>query len=208
MSVEVPHARFQTARHRVGKQQRGTSTSPIRSVEPEGPEGGELLEQAPIRRDGLQIDEHHTFQERFWRAERIAWAGFATFILLALLGVTGSGGPYARMKVTFDDGFVEVPRFSRWQTSDSLSALLPPGDGDRRLTIGSEFFRTFQVEDIEPQPVLAEGGSDATVYHFRSNTERPFVATMHLRSQSPGIVTYSVSIDGEPAQTARTIVWP
>lgn len=162
----------------------------------------------PIRRNGLQIAENRTFQDRFWRAQRIAWAGFALILLLALLGVTGSGGPYSRLKIAFEDGSVEIPRFSRWQASDHLSALLPPGDGNRRLTIGSEFLRTFQVEDIEPQPLFAEVGGDATVYHFRSNTERPFMAMMHFRSHSPGIVTYSVSVNGKPAQTVRTIVWP
>ncbi|HXV32066.1 MAG TPA: hypothetical protein VD840_17190 [Sinorhizobium sp.] len=166
------------------------------------------MEQPPVRRDGLQIDENPTFQERFWKAERIAWAGFGLFILLALLGVTGSGGIYARTKLAFDGGIVDLPRFSRWEMSDSLSALLPPGEGDRRLVISSEFFRSFQVEDIEPEPVLTEGSDGAVVYHFRSSSGEPLALTMHVRSQSPGIVTYGMSVDGQPLQTARTIIWP
>lgn len=166
------------------------------------------MEQPPVRRDGLQIDEHRGFQEKFWKAERIAWIGFGVFILLALLGVTGSGGLQARMKLAFNDGFVEVPRFSRWESPDSLNALLPPGKGDHRLAIGSNFFRAFQVEDIDPQPLSSEGSSDAIVYHFQADADQPLALTMHLRSQNPGIVKYQVSVNGGPAQTARTIVWP
>lgn len=166
------------------------------------------MEQPPVRRDGLQIDEHRGFQEKFWKAERIAWICFGVVILLALLGVTGSGGLQARMKLAFDDGFVEVPRFSRWETSDSLTALLPPGTEGHSLSVGSDFFRTFQVEDIDPPPRSSEGSSDAIVYHFQADAGQPLALTMHLRSQNPGIVKYQVSVNGGPAQTARTIVWP
>ncbi|WP_244514871.1 hypothetical protein [Ensifer sp. LCM 4579] len=166
------------------------------------------LEQPPVRHDGLQIDEHRPFQETFWKAERIAWVGFGFFLLLAVFGVTGSGGLHARMEFGFDDGFVEVPRFSRWEMSDRLNALLPPGSGNHRLAIGSEFFRTFQVEDIDPPPVSSMGSSNETVYHFRSEAQQPLALTMHLRAQGPGIVNYHVSVNGKPAQTAQTIVWP
>lgn len=166
------------------------------------------MELPPVRRDGLQIEEHRSFQEKFWKTERIAWIGFGVFILLALLGMTGSGGFQARAKLTFDGGFVEVPRFSRWEMSDSLNAVLPPAQGDQTLSIGSDFFRTFQVEDIDPPPLSSEGSSDAVVYHFRAAPGQPLVLTMHLRSQHPGIVKYQLSVNDAPAQTTRTIVWP
>ncbi|MCA1491993.1 hypothetical protein [Sinorhizobium alkalisoli] len=166
------------------------------------------MEQPPIRPDGLQIDEHRPFQEKFWKAERIGWAGFGLLLLFALLGLTGSGGVFSRITIDFGDGYVDVPRFSRWQASDSLTASLPPGDSERRFTVAPAFFRTFQIEDIVPPPFATENGSDGTVYRFRSDPEAPLALTVHLRAQEPGIASYRVGVNGEAMQTTRTIVWP
>ncbi|WP_318932674.1 hypothetical protein [Sinorhizobium medicae] len=116
------------------------------------------MNQPPVRDDGLQIEEHRTFQESFWRAERVSWVIFGLMLIAALLGITGSGGLLERQIITVADGSVDVPRFSRWEASDVLQATLAGGGAERRLTLSPEFFRTFQVEDIDPPPIAAEGG--------------------------------------------------
>ncbi|MCA1368535.1 hypothetical protein I6F15_14145 [Bradyrhizobium sp. BRP14] len=166
------------------------------------------MDQPPVRDDGLQLEEHREFQESFWRVERIAWIGFGCILLLAVLGMTGSSGYFARQALAFEGGLVEVPRFSRWQASDTLHVSLAAGDGDKRLALTSAFFQTFQVEDIEPPPLFTEGEGDGTVYHFKSPTPQPLALTFHVRSQRPGSVVYKVSVNGEPMRSVRTIVWP
>ncbi len=166
------------------------------------------MDQPPVRPDGLQIEEHRRFQESFWKAERIAWIFFGLTLLAAILGATGSGGPFERQTVTFAGGSVEVARFSRWEASDTLKASLTGSGQERRLTLSPEFFRTFQVEDIDPPPIAAEGGDDGLVYRFRSASRRPLALMLHLRSQRPGVVSYRISTNDDPAQTVRTIVWP
>ncbi|MDX0982726.1 hypothetical protein GOL22_11220 [Sinorhizobium medicae] len=164
--------------------------------------------QPPVRDDGLQIEEHRTFQESFWRAERVSWVIFGLTLIAALLGVTGSGGMLERQIITVADGSVDVPRFSRWGASDVLQATLAGGGSERRLTLSPEFFRTFQVEDIDPPPIAAEGGADGLVYRFRAASAQPLVLTLHLRAQYPGIVSFRASVNDGPAQALRTIVWP
>lgn len=166
------------------------------------------MEQPPVRPDGLQIEENRAFQESFWRAERTAWFFFGLALITATLGITGSGGFLARQVATFDNGSVEVPRFSRWEASDTLNATLAGGGEERSLTLSPEFFQTFQVEDIDPPPISAEGSGDGLLYRFRSGSSQPLELTLHLRSQAPGIVSYRASINGEPPQAVRTIVWP
>src|SRR5690606_25597894 len=73
------------------------------------------LQGPPIRKDGLQIDERRHFQEIFWTVERFAWIIFALILLLALLGLTGSGGYFAKTTQTLDAGTAEYARFSRWE---------------------------------------------------------------------------------------------
>ena len=48
-------------------------------------------ERPNVRSDGLQLDEHRRFQERFWSIERLAWCAFALIVIIALLGGFGSG---------------------------------------------------------------------------------------------------------------------
>lgn len=67
------------------------------------------MDQPPVRDDGLQLEEHRKFQESFWRVERIAWIGFGCILLLAILGMTGSSGYFARQALAFEGGLVEIP---------------------------------------------------------------------------------------------------
>ncbi|AGA10761.1 hypothetical protein CN151_22460 [Sinorhizobium meliloti] len=166
------------------------------------------MDQPPVRPDGLQIEEHRAFQESFWKVERVAWIVFGLTLLAAVLGVTGSRGWLQRQAMTFAGGSVDVPRFSRWEASDTLNASLAGGGNERRLILSPEFFRSFQVEDMDPPPIAAEAGNEGLVYRFRSASRQPLVLTLHLRAQSPGVVSYRIGMDDEPAQAVRTIVWP
>lgn len=166
------------------------------------------MDQPPVRPDGLQIEEHRTFQEFFWKVERAAWIAFGLMLLAAVLGVTGSRGWLQRQTVTFAGGAVDVPRFSRWEASETLNASFAGGENERRLTLSPEFFKSFQVEDMDPPPVSAEAGDEGLVYRFRSASRQPLVLTLHLRAQTPGVVSYRASIDDEPVKEVRTIVWP
>lgn len=166
------------------------------------------MDQPPVRDDGLQIEEHRRFQESFWRAERVSWVIFGLMLIAAILGTTGSGGQLERQVATFADGSVDAPRFSRWEASDTLQASLAGSGTERRLILSPEFFTTFQVEDIDPPPIAAEGSADGLAYRFRAATEQALVLTLHLRAQKPGIVSYRASVNGGPAQALRTIVWP
>lgn len=148
------------------------------------------------------------FSESFWKVERVAWIVFGLTLLAAVLGVTGSRGWLQRQAVTFAGGSVDVPRFSRWEASDTLNASLAGGGNERRLILSPEFFRSFQVEDMDPPPIAAEAGNEGLVYRFRSASQQPLVLTLHLRAQSPGVVSYRIGMDDEPAQAVRTIVWP
>lgn len=51
-----------------------------------------MQEVPPIRPDGLQLDEHRQFQERFWTIERAAWIVFGMIVIAALAGAFGAGG--------------------------------------------------------------------------------------------------------------------
>ncbi|MBL0968407.1 MAG: hypothetical protein IBJ02_04785 [Brevundimonas sp.] len=79
----------------------------------------------------LELGEDTGFQRRFWRIQRIAWAGFALVIVAALLGLTGAGGPLSRSVVRTPDGLIDSPRISRWSAAEELRFELSGRDGAR-----------------------------------------------------------------------------
>jgi hypothetical protein len=83
-----------------------------------------------LRPDGLQLDEHRRFQERFWKLERVAWIVFAIVTLSALLSLTGAGGPLATVWSESGNAVISYPRVARWETADESQIAFRPRDGE------------------------------------------------------------------------------
>lgn len=165
------------------------------------------LQGPPIRKDGLQIDERRHFQEIFWTVERFAWIIFALILLLALLGLTGSGGYFAKTTQTLDAGTAEYARFSRWEASDEMRFTFNAGAGTHRLTIEPAFYEYLQVEGVQPAPERAFFNEDGLVMEFAAEQGAPLSAVLYYRPLRPGYLSYRVVLDGSAADLA-TVVLP
>lgn len=165
--------------------------------------------EAPaIRDDGLQLDEHRDFQERFWVAERVAWVAFAAIILAALIGLTGAGGPLSRAKAASDGSEISYPRITRWEASDSLTVNFAPGGSERSLTLSPAFAESFQLEDVQPQPDRAEARPEGERLIFSLPAGKPATVTLHVRAHKPGPARYQARIDGTSVRTLSTFILP
>lgn len=106
----------------------------------------------PVRPDGLQLREHRDRQQRYWRIQRVAWWGFGAVMLMAVLGLTGSGGIFQKQTVRFATATAEVPRVSRWEGSDGLSITFEDQADLHEVRITQPFFDRFSIERIQPGP--------------------------------------------------------
>src|SRR5690606_3398725 len=121
----------------------------------------EAVKAPPIRQDGLQLEEHRAFQERYWTLERIAWLRFALLLLAALLGLACAGGPLSRTTTALAGGSVEHPRVLRLEAADEIVVRFAPGGTEQVLTLPTAFARALQIEQIHPEPeraLLVPGG--------------------------------------------------
>lgn len=136
-----------------------------------------------------EIGEDRPFQERYWRAQRIGWIGFALIVAAGLAGLTGKGGPFARAAVTTAEGAVHYPRITRWETDDDIRIALSPDLGSEiHIDIGSAFARTFALEDIEPAPVRSFVTGEGYRFVFTSLPPPPIgerIITLHVRTLRP-----------------------
>lgn len=162
------------------------------------------IKQPPIRQDGLQLEEHRGFQERFWTVERWAWIAFGLVLFVALTGLTGGGGPLAHATTASQAGEFEYPRVTRWEGSDDITATFAANGAEHRLSLSHSFSEHFQIEDIQPDPERTITTGDAQIMVFAAQEQAPAKVTIHVRALSPGIASYQVALDA--VSTAVTTV--
>ncbi|NWJ27604.1 hypothetical protein [Rhizobium sp. RM] len=157
------------------------------------------LEKPAVREDGLQLEEHRRFQERFWAIERFSWGVFAVIILAALLGVFGSGGPLATQVSELESAILEHPRIGRWEGTDEMAIRFKPDStsNERSLLLSNAFAEVFQVEDIQPLPTRTTIEANGQRLFFDSPARNGGVVTLHIRAQAAGPANFDVMVDDE-----------
>jgi len=165
------------------------------------------MQAPPIRKDGLQLDEKRKFHRAFWVVERIAWVAFALVLVLALTGLTGSGGPLSKVTVSFPAGEADHPRVARWEASDELLVRFNGGAETRRLALDHSFFEYFEVEGVQPEPERTLTGPDGVVMEFSAEQSAPIRVIIYLRALHAGLVNYRIGLDDSTAE-ASTIILP
>lgn len=161
-----------------------------------------------IRDDGLQLDEHTKFQERFWVVERIAWIAFGLLLVAALLGFTGSGGPISRTVLAIEGGTIDFPHVTRWEAADEIVVRFAPGEAERSLTLSSEFAEAMQIEAIQPEPARSVAGPEGTVLVFETAAGAPADVTLHVTPLKSGLPTFEARIGDGAATSLSMLVLP
>lgn len=168
------------------------------------------MDEPRLRPDGLQLDEHRRFQERFWKLERVAWVVFAIVTISALLGLTGAGGPLATASAESGNAVISYPRVARWETADELQIAFRPRDGvtERTVMLAPEFAKAFQLEDVQPNPSETKISDRGQTLIFRNPGSKGGLVTMHIRAQSVGRNGFSIAVDGDESTALTTYVLP
>lgn len=159
---------------------------------------------------GLEVREDRGWQERFWTSQRVAWIAMALFILAAMAGLTGMGGPLASASADLGGGTIEYPRITRWQADDQLQVRVEPAStGNVELTLSPQFVQTFAISSIQPEPKDARATTSGHRFVFETDQgggER--VIVFNLRASRPVLgqqVAASLG-DGTPAQMTITVL--
>lgn len=161
----------------------------------------------PVRDDGLQLSEPRVLQEYYWIAQRVAWAIFAIVILLALLGLTGAGGLFARAQILLaDGGGIDYPRISRWLANEEIVFTIPASE--QSLILGETFEDTFEVTSFYPQPLLFEPVSEGYRVNFARSQSSFYEVTIFLNPRRPGVHSYAIAVGQAPMTNLRVFVLP
>lgn len=161
----------------------------------------------PLRADGLQLEEHRAFQERYWRVQRIAWLGYVAAMGVALLGLTGSGGAFHMREIRFVDAVVQAPRVARWAAWDEITVTFGTARDAHELTIGKGFFDLFEIGRIQPDPEESLLTTRANQMRFAAHGAAPHEVRISTRPMHFGLTRFELDVDGE-SRTVRILVLP
>lgn len=166
----------------------------------------------PIRDDGLQIDEAPRFQNRFWMVQRFAWVGFCLFILAALIGLTGNGGPFSRAHRAAPGLQVDYPPIARWRAESEVRIRVVPGGPETLVRVDAAFREAFDIISVSPDPATSVPVADGMRWSFGTDAEGGGGPAAEIRltvePRRPGPVRYVIESPPGTALRLSTLVLP
>ena len=163
-------------------------------------------ENAP--RSGLQVNEDRPWQEKFWTVQRVAWVLMALFIVAALAGLTGRGGPLASATARSGAGTIDYPRITRWQSDEQVEfRLAPSSSGEVELIVSPQFGEAFATDSIVPEPSQSRATGAGHHYTFDVGPGEKAIV-FNVTSAKPAVAkSIDVKIgDAPPVQLTVTVL--
>ncbi len=156
----------------------------------------------------LELNEDRKFQEGFWRLQRLAWGIFLVLIMLALLGLTGRGGAFARAVADSGANSVDYPKVSRFAARDEFNIRIVSETGSAELGFDQTFHDLYEIESIDPAPIRATGDSFGVRYELdlAPREEAEIVVRARARRLAMG-QAMQLDLDGEPV-SVRPLILP
>ncbi len=157
----------------------------------------------------LEIDEDIQFQQKEWFLQRIGFALLFAFVLAALLGFTGMGGPMSRGEAGERGGplHVEYARFVRRGGSSTVKLHLRVAPGEVRFWVAAPYFEHVRVDSVAPTPELVSVEKDRHVYLIRAGSPAVTV-TLEVLHESAGTLNAQVGlVDGPSVRFSQLAIF-
>lgn len=154
-----------------------------------------------MKRLGLEIDEDLAFQVKEWRAQRVGIALLFLFVLGALLGLTGMGGPLSHGEAGDRDGAVriEYERVVRRGTIATVTLhLRTSAPEDFHFWVSAPYVEQVKIESIAPQPQTVSVAPGRHVFTIRSGSPEVTVV-IEMQHKTIGRIQAEVGLVGGPS---------
>ena len=163
----------------------------------------------PTGETKIELNDDPRFQERLWTVERVAWVLLAALILAALLGFTGSGGPFGRSSAASGPGEIDYPLVARWAAPERIEVTALAGE-PLTVSVDRAFLELFQIEGVVPEPTRSAAGPAGITYAFETapgvgGTATVTLAVKPLRPSLGARVGVAVG-DGVPARLGVVVL--
>jgi hypothetical protein len=152
------------------------------------------------------VREHMRFQRRMWVVERVGWVVVAAIVLLALLGLFGTG-VLSKRSIEAGSLTVEYDRFERASRLSQFTFHFAPSPNvERRLRLNNAFQRNYEISSIQPPPTRSiADGLDLT---FTAPAGSAADVVIWAHAHSFGRTEIEARADNEPPLTFSVMVYP
>jgi hypothetical protein len=143
----------------------------------------------------LEIDEDLAFQRKEWLAQRLGVVLLFIFVLGALLGVTGMGGPLSHQVAGEPNGPVqlEYDRFVRRGGIAKIKVRLNGISGEPRLWISSEYLDHVHIQSIDPRPDSVSIENNRHLYTIPTKSPQATI-TLEVEHETFGTVEGEIGL--------------
>jgi len=154
-----------------------------------------------MKKRSLEIDDDIEFQRKEWIAQRVGIGLLSLFVLGALLGLTGVGGPLSHGEAGDRNGAIHV-EYERYVRRGAMSTITLHLRGnptnDVQFWVSAPYFEHVRIETIVPEPVLLFVDKARHVYAIRSGSPEVTI-TLEIEHKTVGTVEGEVGLIGGPS---------
>ena len=160
----------------------------------------------------LVIEQDLRFQQRMWDVQRVGWGVIACVLVVALLGLLGSG-PLASRTVDSPQGRfrLEYQRFLRQRTPTRIHLFVYLKDQPQqevRVWCDHTLIEHFEIRQIVPPPAKVETATGSLTYIFPiTNQIEQLLIIFSLEPEIFGLLSGRIGVDDDSLYF-RQLVYP
>jgi hypothetical protein len=148
------------------------------------------------------------FQDRQWAFERLAGIVLVSLVVLAALGLFGSG-PLDSQTVQTAKLNLEYGRFLRREAPNQMRLAVRPSAIDGfTLSFDRAYLERNRPESINPEPVAQVFKAGDLMLRFEASGPGPHVITLRLRPTQTGPLSGTLRLEPEQAIGLTQFVYP
>lgn len=155
----------------------------------------------------LEIEDDAQWQFAEWRVHRVLWVLGALVLLAALLGLLGSGGPFANGRTESSDLALRYERFGRRESTSELTVEIGQPAERIDLHLGSAFVDKARIERVSPEPDSTSLTGDGYILSFTAEPGALTEIRIEYTPDSSGSLPLEIGVAGQSVD-AVSFVYP
>jgi len=157
-----------------------------------------------IVKHNLQLDENLNQHRKGWAIQKIGWAVLYTGLVLALLGVFGTG-PVSYKTKSENGNSVKYERFMRYESETEMTFEIKGVKDSITLVVPQRYMEYIDVLSITPLPIGNKTIDGETTYYFPGQGR----ASIHcnLMAKKTGNITATMIVNNIPI-TIDHLIYP
>jgi hypothetical protein len=150
----------------------------------------------------LQFDEDIPLHIKGWQVQKIGWIVIAVFLLLAVIGLFGTG-PLSYRTISIYGDVLQYEQFGRFEGQTELEFTLNKESGTTQIGFSQTYLDKFQIERIFPLAEKTEIVDQKIIYTFNA-TDRGKIR-FYLIPEKAGVAKATISVNNNVINLSQFI---